>query len=84
MTAPSRYGLRPLVEFEREIAALVRDGVTEISVPDVGLYIGESVDEGMRRAVVLSDFARRRGATLFIRNEHHGDVSARALPANEP
>ena len=75
--------LRPLIEFQREIAALARAGERRVSVPDVGLYVGEEVSEGMRRARALTDYARERGVTLYLRNAGAGD-SGRAEPMAEP
>lgn len=73
--------LRPLVEFEAELAALAAQGVTRASVPDVGLYVGESLEFGLVRMQALTRFAKARGLTLFIRNEHGGDVHVREVPA---
>ena len=68
--------LRPLTEFEREIRDLARVGATRVSVPDLGLYVGESLEESVRRMRVLADAARAYGVTLFVRNAHPGESSA--------
>jgi hypothetical protein len=75
--------LRPLIAFELEIASLARQGHTRVSVPDLGLYAGESLDEGLRRMRALTRFAKRLKVTLFVRNEAGGDLAARPLPAND-
>jgi hypothetical protein len=72
--------LRPLIDFRQEIATLARQGVKRISVPDVGLIIGEEVSEATRRAMSLVEYAKTLNVELFIRNEHGDNHHATALP----
>lgn len=71
--------LKPLIDFRQEIAALARQGVTRISVPDRGLIIGEEASEAVRRAMSLVAYAKTINVELFIRNEHGDDMRALSL-----
>jgi hypothetical protein len=73
--------LKPLIDFRQEIATLARQGVTRISVPDLGLIIGEEVSDGVRRAMSLVEYAKTLNVELFIRNEYGDDM--RALSVDE-
>jgi hypothetical protein len=73
--------LKPLIDFRQEIATLARQGVTRISVPDLGLFIGEEVSDGVRRAMSLVEYAKTLNVELFIRNEYGDDM--RALSVDE-
>jgi hypothetical protein len=75
MVEPSR--LRPLIDFEREIRELAQRGQRKLTVPDLGLYIGASVDEGSRRIRALMKYAESIGVDLYIRNERNGDEHVR-------
>jgi hypothetical protein len=75
MVEPSR--LRPLIDFEREIRELAQQGHRKLTVPDLGLYIGASVDEGVGRSRALTKYAQSVGVDLYIRNERNGDKHVR-------